>query len=381
MELISVPPRLHIRFRRSLVHDLLVIISLVQHADWVEGLSDWIQNTAGRLQTQNTTTLDGVTTVLVFATGVQGYLVDALSEDEAAYRFEAMMDKLEALDSLALQQVALRNILARAKRLEIVNQSAELPAGPDALLVLLEHFQAYRVENWQSGPPPMPLEAFAALLFDPDALHDQFLMAFDYLWHQFYATRAADDLRQEQEAVQYHESQAYLADLPTVFQAVTGRTLPEPLHQYLPSVQEVDMIPSCHIGAYVVVSMLDHKLWIGFNANYVPPDKELVNTAVNIATLYPVLRALADETRLKIVSHLRRYGEQNVGDIADALHLSVSTTSRHLKLLHRTGILDLRRDGAMRYYSLKPQTLLDVGESLSHLAETVPVAEDQVAQH
>ncbi len=71
---------------------------------------------------------------------MQGYLVDALSEDEAAYRFEAMMDKLEALDSLALQQVALRNILARAKRLEIVNQSAELPAGPDALLVLLEQF-------------------------------------------------------------------------------------------------------------------------------------------------------------------------------------------------------------------------------------------------
>jgi ArsR family transcriptional regulator len=97
-----------------------------------------------------------------------------------------------------------------------------------------------------------------------------------------------------------------------------------------------------------------------------------------IAELYPVLRALADETRLKIVSLLASSGEQNVGDMADALGLTQSTASRHLSLLAKTQILHTRRDGVMRFYSLNNQTMHEVSDSLHKLVQTPePISAEQ----
>jgi len=62
--------------------------------------------------------------------------------------------------------------------------------------------------------------------------------------------------------------------------------------------------------------------------------------------------ALADRTRLKILHALSRGGELCVCDVAHVLGKSVAATSHHLRKLRQLGVLQLRNDGKMAYYSL-----------------------------
>jgi DNA-binding transcriptional ArsR family regulator len=63
---------------------------------------------------------------------------------------------------------------------------------------------------------------------------------------------------------------------------------------------------------------------------------------------------LADPTRRRIVEVLRR-GEQPVNDIVDSVDIHQSGVSRHLRILHQAGFVQVRPEGAQRLYSLRPE--------------------------
>ena len=65
-------------------------------------------------------------------------------------------------------------------------------------------------------------------------------------------------------------------------------------------------------------------------------------------------QTLADPTRRQIVETLRA-GEQQVNDIVDALDIHQSGVSRHLRLLLESGFVQVRPEGQMRLYSLRPE--------------------------
>ncbi len=64
-----------------------------------------------------------------------------------------------------------------------------------------------------------------------------------------------------------------------------------------------------------------------------------------------VLKALANESRLKIVDRLSR-GECSVGELTDLIGSDRSTVSKHLSVLRSQGIVQDRRDGNVVYYTL-----------------------------
>jgi ArsR family transcriptional regulator len=64
-----------------------------------------------------------------------------------------------------------------------------------------------------------------------------------------------------------------------------------------------------------------------------------------------VLKALANESRLKIVDRLSR-GECSVGRLTDLVGLDRSTVSKHLAVLRSHGIVNDRREGNIVYYTL-----------------------------
>jgi len=64
-----------------------------------------------------------------------------------------------------------------------------------------------------------------------------------------------------------------------------------------------------------------------------------------------VLKALANESRLKIVDRLSR-GECSVGELTDLVGSDRSTVSKHLALLRAHGIVLDRREGNVVYYTL-----------------------------
>jgi DNA-binding transcriptional ArsR family regulator len=64
--------------------------------------------------------------------------------------------------------------------------------------------------------------------------------------------------------------------------------------------------------------------------------------------------ALSDPTRRRIVETLRT-GEQPVGAIVATVEIHQSGVSRHLRILHEAGFVDVRADGQKRLYSLRPE--------------------------
>ncbi len=89
-----------------------------------------------------------------------------------------------------------------------------------------------------------------------------------------------------------------------------------------------------------------------------------------------LFRALADETRLRILS-LLAHGELCVCDIMTVLDIGQSKASRHLASLRNIGLVNDRRNGVWMYYSLaKPSgtTHRRVLEWLAEAATELPEA-------
>ena len=65
-------------------------------------------------------------------------------------------------------------------------------------------------------------------------------------------------------------------------------------------------------------------------------------------------KVLADEARLKMLWLLFNHKELCVCDFIEALGITQSKASRHLRILYRAGLVTDRRDGLWVYYALRP---------------------------
>lgn len=81
----------------------------------------------------------------------------------------------------------------------------------------------------------------------------------------------------------------------------------------------------------------------------------------------PLLKALADETRLKIVDMLC-CGELCACKILEPLSITQPTLSYHMKILTECGAVIARRDGAWMHYTLCTQRITELVEFISSLA-------------
>jgi len=72
--------------------------------------------------------------------------------------------------------------------------------------------------------------------------------------------------------------------------------------------------------------------------------------------LLDLFKALADANRLKIIGLLAQQS-YSVEQIAELLHLGVSTTSHHLSKLAKVGLVSAQADGHYYIYSLKTDVL------------------------
>lgn len=74
----------------------------------------------------------------------------------------------------------------------------------------------------------------------------------------------------------------------------------------------------------------------------------------NFADNAVVFKALADENRLKILELLRQ-GEKCGNELLDAVNVSQSTLSHHMKVMCASGIVKSRKDKTWTYYSISPE--------------------------
>ena len=76
------------------------------------------------------------------------------------------------------------------------------------------------------------------------------------------------------------------------------------------------------------------------------------------------IQVLADPVRLHIVDVLKN-GEHSVNDIVSTVKIDQSGVSRHLRILHEGGFVDVRPDGQRRMYSLRPDPFRELDAWIS----------------
>jgi ArsR family transcriptional regulator, arsenate/arsenite/antimonite-responsive transcriptional repressor len=92
--------------------------------------------------------------------------------------------------------------------------------------------------------------------------------------------------------------------------------------------------------------------------------------AEQAARIAPLLKALADPVRLRLLSLVASHqdGEACVCDLNDAFDLSQPTISHHLKVLHESGLLDRSKRGVWVYYRVNATALGDLGGLIGGVA-------------
>jgi ArsR family transcriptional regulator len=73
------------------------------------------------------------------------------------------------------------------------------------------------------------------------------------------------------------------------------------------------------------------------------------------------LKALADETRLRLLLRLRR-GEANVTELSNELGVAQASISKHLSTLRQVGLIQVRREGVQAIYSVRDDKVFDMCE-------------------
>jgi ArsR family transcriptional regulator, arsenate/arsenite/antimonite-responsive transcriptional repressor len=98
-----------------------------------------------------------------------------------------------------------------------------------------------------------------------------------------------------------------------------------------------------------------------------PPLSREPLSAEQAAQVAPLLKALADPVRLRLMSLIASHpgGEACVCDLNDAFDLSQPTISHHLKVLHEAGLLNRDKRGVWVYYAVVPSVMDSLSAVLS----------------
>jgi hypothetical protein len=275
-------------------------------------------------------------------------LITHLPADISGMGFDELMTHLGAMSGADYQEIALK-ALARA---------STPPPQPADLIDLFNRpatWAAYLTDAESEADPA----TVASLALDGEGLKRRLLSALSRFWQEVYAEEFEVTRPLMERSVAYHNAQHYSPNFPDLFIAVTGRLVPEGVLGLLPDVSTATFIPSCYVGPYVAYTRLEDNLILYYNCRATPASP----AAVDGAALYPPLKALADETRLQILALLRGR-ELYAQEIVDQLDISQPAVSRHLNLMAAAGVLQIRREGNAKYYSINGKTLAELADAL-----------------
>jgi ArsR family transcriptional regulator len=86
-----------------------------------------------------------------------------------------------------------------------------------------------------------------------------------------------------------------------------------------------------------------------------------------------LLKALADETRVKIVQCLMD-GERCACTLVPAVGKAQPTVSQHLRILEEAGVLESRRDGVNIWYRIRSDQAVQILKILNIQSIEIPIS-------
>jgi ArsR family transcriptional regulator len=86
------------------------------------------------------------------------------------------------------------------------------------------------------------------------------------------------------------------------------------------------------------------------------------------AQVEKISKALADQTRLRILEAISASGHMNCGEIVSMRGVTPATVSHHLKILSEAGLIACRREGQFVYSQAVPRAIETYTRALRKIA-------------
>jgi ArsR family transcriptional regulator len=337
MSILLVPGTVNVQFALDPVYNNLASLYLLDFAGEYTDLDEWVRQTATSLPAGPMHT-----NWLLFE-----ILYAAFEPDEDWPSFPAYLDSLVKRDPALLRNRFLRHMFP-----DIGEGYASRGRMMD-----LETFigQIDRSELDHEIERDLFAEAYA-LLSDPPALHDTVFSHLAAMWDEHLAAEWKRNEATLHQVVVAFQSRTY-AGLTAyeAIRAVAGREAHGNWREILAAAQTLTFVPSPHIGPHLMNYAYPPVVRIIFDA-HLPQEAAHTTAGISRSELLVQLRALADETRLRILDLLLQEGELGAQEIVSRLELARSSGSRHLSQLSATGYLTERQgSGKAKCYAINPE--------------------------
>ncbi|UCC64327.1 MAG: winged helix-turn-helix transcriptional regulator [Anaerolineae bacterium] len=345
------PGMVSVRSALDPVYNNLASLYMIAVADAFPEVDDWVKQTAAGLSAGQMRTHRVLKTILY----------SAFEPDEEWPSFPAYVSHLAVQDPARMRNRFLKHMFPA---------SGERVIRHDRLMDL-ETFIAQIDRSEFDGEIEDDLFAEAhALLSDPPAMRDTIVAHLTTLWR-------------EALAAEWERNQAFLEGVVEAFQrrdyagqsaydairSVTGRDAHGCWQDVLAPANTLVFIPSPHIGPYLLHYAYPPLVRVIFGA-HLPAVATPRPAGLSRADILVQLRALADDTRLRILELLMAEGELSAQEIVTRLKLSKSGGSRHLSQLSATGFLVERQGpGKTKSYALNPARFREMQHFLEGYAQ------------
>jgi ArsR family transcriptional regulator len=214
------------------------------------------------------------------------------------------------------------------------------------------------------------VSAAHALVSDPAALAATVIEHLQWIWREWMSDEWARHAPWLAETVALYQAQHYPAQNGyDAIKTVTGRSVDDQWQHILAHANVLRFIPSPHVGPYLMNINYPPLVRVIFGAQLPPGISSGPAQPIRLDLLVQ-LRALADDTRLRILELLAGEPELCAQDIVTLLGLSKSNASRHLSQLSAAGyLIEEQRPGKVKCYRLNPLRFLQTSQSLQTLAQ------------
>ena len=239
-------------------------------------------------------------------------------------------------------------------------QSWEEDWRPDPDLTPREEIERELV---RSGTDPAP----ALALYDrPQELRERMARLIERFYEEHYKAELPNRLPCLERSAAAHRADVH-KDPIALQKQLTGRTSACLGDLCAREYDRIYFAPSLDMGPYTSCSIHPN-----LHSLFYPCEPEFAGTgegpdAAETQRLARVYKALGDEQRLKILGLLRER-EMYAQEIVERTGLHQSVISRHLSFMRVVGLLNVRRENNMKFYSLNPEIREQLNKTLDLFA-------------
>lgn len=357
-----------VEFVASPALDLLNAMYFTHLAQDMEGLDEWPRRTRAAMAPELRDELDFLFTYPEHQAGLLGALNDALFL--YAPHVATIDDVLAYVRSLPARAEGARGASIEGLVIDALHSCyanpVDLPAGISPREELrLTLATAARFPDDDAHPPAVEITPADALaLFDrPEELRARMIAVLRRFYDEHYRPDEARRLARMQASVERHRGETLRPpdDIEAYIARIAGSNR-SCVKGDIAGYRRFIFAPSTDVGPYA--STIDRPPLLAMYYGCERVDAAGTATEdVDAQRLVLVYKALADEQRLRIL-RLLGSGERYAQEVVEATGIHQSVVSRHLSFMKAVGLLNVRRQNNMKFYSINGEMRSELRQSL-----------------